>query len=149
MSSRLMIRSCGSSIRNLISRHLRPTVAATIGQTETPWSIYNWKYLLSVPQTVYFSRGFSNDAVGYSMLKEAACERRNENFDEASVTEDEDEDYDDIEMYDPEYGKYDPGYNYEFDSDGRVIDRSWGQIMEEGPKGKILVTKTMYEMQDF
>lgn len=51
---------------------------------------------------MYFSRGFSNDVVGYSMLKEAACERRNENFDEDSVTEDEDEDYDDIEMYDLE-----------------------------------------------
>ncbi|KAI3702861.1 hypothetical protein L6452_28614 [Arctium lappa] len=79
MSSRMMIRSCGSSLRTLLHRHLRPTVAATNSQTKTPASIYNLQYLLPnsiVPRTVNLSDRFSIDAVGYSTSVEADRERR-------------------------------------------------------------------------
>ncbi|KAL4580309.1 hypothetical protein LXL04_016499 [Taraxacum kok-saghyz] len=114
MSSKMIIRSCSSSIRTLINRHFRLTVAPTVLQTETPGSIYNWQYILpnsTVSETVYFARGVGNDAAGYSMLKEAARGGRKENFDEQSISEDEDDD--DFEMDNSELD----GDDSEFDSD--------------------------------
>ncbi|KAL4580312.1 hypothetical protein LXL04_016502 [Taraxacum kok-saghyz] len=114
MSSKMMIRSCNSSIRTIINRHLRLTVAPTVLQTETPGSIYNWQYILpnsTVSQTVNFSHGIGNDSAGYSTLKEAARGGRKENFDEQSISEDEDDD--DFEMDNSEFDIDDS----EFDSD--------------------------------
>ncbi|KAI3708413.1 hypothetical protein L2E82_37582 [Cichorium intybus] len=114
MASKMMIRSCGSSIRTLINRHLRLSVTATNVQSGTPASIYNLHYYLPnsiAPQTVYFAHGFSNQAAGYSVLTEAARGRRKEKFNEEIVSEDEDDD--DNEIDDLGFGSDDS----EFDSD--------------------------------
>ncbi|KAI3804811.1 hypothetical protein L1987_26636 [Smallanthus sonchifolius] len=103
-------RSCASSIRTLINRHIRPTAAATTIQTETPVNIYNWHYLLPnsfVTQPVNTGYGFGLDVAGYSVVRgrgkfEAAksnieTERINEDDDEDaeySVSDDDNDDYD-------------------------------------------------------
>ncbi|XP_024960688.1 nucleosome assembly protein 1;4-like isoform X2 [Cynara cardunculus var. scolymus] len=84
MSSRIMIRSCNSSLRTLIHRHLSPTVASTTAQTETSPSIYNFHYLLpntTVPRTVNLDDRFSIDTVGYSTSMEDARGRLSKEVD--------------------------------------------------------------------
>ncbi|MFS7921403.1 hypothetical protein Hanom_Chr03g00236381 [Helianthus anomalus] len=102
MSSKAIFRSCGSSVRTLINRHILPTVTTTTIKTEpvANTNIYNWHYLLPntfVPQPVNIGYGFGRSVAGESVLEEAASGRRTfatakRNVDDESIDDELDDD---------------------------------------------------------
>ncbi|KAL8264378.1 hypothetical protein R6Q59_022508 [Mikania micrantha] len=115
MASKMMFRLCGSSLRTLISSHLRPTVAATNIQTETLLNnIYNWHYLLPNSFVLQPVNRFAVNE--YSVLEDVA--RGRQKFEAAKTSIDDDKnDYivSDLDDDDDIYGSGDDDFGTDDD----------------------------------
>ncbi|KAJ0601295.1 hypothetical protein HanRHA438_Chr03g0127711 [Helianthus annuus] len=125
MSSKTIFRSCGSSVRTLINRHILPTVTTTTIKTEPVANIYNWYYLLPntfVPQPVNIAYGFGRSVAGESVLEEACIGRRTfatakRNVDDESIDDELDDDEIEYEVSDED----DDDYEDDDDDDDHLV----------------------------